>query len=152
MIYSSACAYAIRALSRMVMLRPEQDGNILLDELCEGTDLPRHFVAKIFQTLVREGLLRSSKGRGGGFALAKPASKITLYEIVAVVDGTDQFEQCVVGMAKCSDRQPCPLHDRWKGIRVSIREYLETTTLDTMGHTLTVKLAALEGGPGKGHA
>ena len=143
MIYSSACAYAIRALSRLVMLRPERDRNILLDELCGDTDLPRHFVAKIFQTLVREGLLTSSKGRGGGFALAKAADKITLFDIVAIIDGTDSFDQCVVGMAKCSDHQPCPLHDQWKGIRMSIKAYLESTTLEQMGNSLEVKLAKL---------
>ena len=66
MIYSNACAYAIRAMARLALLRPE--GYILLDELCDNSDLPRHFVAKIFQELVRRGLLISAKGRRGGFA------------------------------------------------------------------------------------
>ena len=43
MIYSNACAYAIRAMTRLAMMRP--DGYVLLDELCEGSDLPQHFVA-----------------------------------------------------------------------------------------------------------
>lgn len=75
MIYSNACAYAIHAMARLASLRP--DGYVLLDELCADSDLPRHFVAKIFQDLVRQGLLKSAKGRGGGFALARKARKIT---------------------------------------------------------------------------
>ena len=138
MIYSNACAYAIRAMSRLAMVRP--DGYVLLDELCEGSDLPRHFVAKIFQELVRKGLLTSAKGRGGGFALARRPSKITLYDIVAVVDGIERLDQCVVGMEKCNDQQPCPQHDQWVSIRNHLSTFLRETTLERMAGTLTKKL------------
>jgi Rrf2 family protein len=137
-IYSNACAYAIRALSRLAMIRP--DGYVLLDELCQGADLPRHFVAKIFQDLVRHGLLTSAKGRGGGFALARPAAEITLYDIVGAVDGVGPLDHCVVGMARCDDEQPCPQHDQWKAIRTQLRRYLQDTTLEKMARTLERKL------------
>jgi Rrf2 family transcriptional regulator, iron-sulfur cluster assembly transcription factor len=142
MIYSSSCGHAIRALTRLAMVRP--DGYALLDELCDGTDLPRQFVAKIFQDLVRHGILTSAKGRGGGFALARPAREITLYDIVMVVDGVHDLEQCVIGMAKCDDHQPCPQHDQWKGIRNTIRKYLNETTLERMANTLDRKLRLLK--------
>lgn len=138
MIYSNACSYAIRAMARLAMLRP--DGYVLLDELCEGTDLPRHFVAKIFQDLVRHGLLTSAKGRGGGFALARKPSEITLFDIVAVVDGVEELDHCVVGMAKCDDQQPCPQHDQWKSIRIQLRKFLVETSLEKMSRTLERKL------------
>lgn len=138
MIYSKACAYAILALTQLSMIRP--DGYVLLEDLCAGQDLPRHFVAKIFQDLVRKGLLRSAKGRGGGFALARPAEQITLYEIVAMIDGVSQFDECIVGMAQCNDETPCPQHDAFKPIRQHIKEFLQTTTLARMSSTLTRKL------------
>ncbi|MAE65471.1 MAG: transcriptional regulator [Phycisphaeraceae bacterium] len=138
MIYSNTCAYAIRALCRLVVMRPA--GYVLLDELCAKTDLPRHFMGKIFQDLVRSGLLTSAKGRGGGFALARKPEKITLYDIVAAVDGTEQFEHCAVGMARCHDRQPCPEHDRFVALRNHIRDYLASTTLAQSGDTLRKKL------------
>lgn len=139
MIYSNACAYAIRAMCRLAMLRP--DGYVLLDELCDGSDLPRHFVAKIFQDLVRKGLLASAKGRGGGFALARSAKKITLYDIVAVIDGVEQLDHCVVGMSQCDDDQPCPQHDAWQPIRSQLKTYLMQTTLEKMAETLKDKMA-----------
>jgi len=138
MIYSNACAYAIRAMTRLAMLRP--DGYVLLDELCDGTDLPRHFVAKIFQDLVRKGMLTSAKGRGGGFALASPAKKITLYDIVALIDGIESLDACVVGMVMCNDEQPCPQHDTWKPIRSELKKFLLSTTLDMMADTLSKKM------------
>lgn len=143
MIYSNACAYAIRAMSQLAMMRP--DGYVLLDELCEGTDLPRHFVAKIFQDLVRHGMLTSAKGRGGGFALAHRPEKITLFDIVRAVDGVASLDQCVVGMDRCDDRQPCPQHDQWKSVRSHIRSFMLETTLDKMANTLDRKLELLGG-------
>ena len=141
MIYSNACAYAIRAMTRLAMLRP--DGYVLLDELCDGTDLPRHFVAKIFQDLVRKGMLTSAKGRGGGFALASPANKITLYDIVGMIDGVESLDACVVGLARCSDEQPCPQHDQWKPIRSELKKFLLSTTLDMMAETLNAKMTLI---------
>ena len=138
MLYSNACAYAIRALTRLALLRP--NGYALLDELCDQSDLPRHFVAKIFQDLVRKGLLVSAKGRGGGFALARRPNAITLHDIVAEVDGVEWLSNCVVGMARCDDTQPCPQHDQWKPIRENLRQYFQQTTLEQMAETLKTKL------------
>ena len=118
------------------------DRNVLIDEICDGTDLPKHFVAKILQQLVRDGLLTSTKGRGGGFALARTPEKITLFEIVAAVDGDQQFDQCAVGLAKCDDDQPCPMHDKWSKVRDRIEKLLRTTTLKQMSETLAQKLRA----------
>ena len=134
MIYSNACGYAIQALAQLAMIRP--DGYVLLDDLCKDNDLPRHFVAKIFQDLVRKGLLVSAKGRGGGFALSKPPAKITLYDIVSVIDGVNQFDQCVVGMAICNNDQLCPQHDEVQSIREHIKQFLMTTTLERMSSSL----------------
>src|SRR4051794_6209194 len=91
--------------------------SILLEQLVAGTDLPRDFVAKLFQRLVKGGLLRSAKGRGGGFALPRPAHQITLMQIIEVMEGPQCFDRCVVGLEKCSDTMPCPQHDLYKPIR-----------------------------------
>jgi len=138
MIYSNACAYAIRAMARLALLRP--DGYILLDEICEGGDLPRHFVAKIFQDLVRNGLLTSAKGRGGGFALARKPAKVSLLDIVAVVDGTEWLDACMVGMAQCDEKQPCAMHDHWQPLRQELKDFLERTTLADMSTSLRNKI------------
>jgi Rrf2 family protein len=112
---------------------------MLLDELCEGGDLPRHFVAKIFQDLVRQGLLTSAKGRGGGFALARKPEKICLLDIVTVVDGTDSLDECMVGMAECDEKQPCAMHDHFRPLRQEVRRFLEKTTLADMSQSLRSK-------------
>ena len=138
MIYSSACAHAIRAVSHLVAARPTR--YMLIDEICDQAGISRHFVAKIFQQLVRSKLLISAKGPGGGFALSRGAEDILLLEIVDAIDGTAQFDQCVVGMAECDDRQPCPLHDEFKDLRVHMKRFLANTSLAQMSDTLSKKL------------
>jgi Rrf2 family protein len=122
----------------LAALRP--DGYVLLEEICADEALPRHFVAKILQDLVRKGLLISARGRGGGFALAYPPRQITLYDVVERIDGTEWLDECIVGMAQCDNEQPCPLHDQWKAMRERMYEFLTTTTLEQMSWTLQRKL------------
>lgn len=138
MMYSTTCSYAIRAMCRLTVIRP--DGYVRVAEVCEGSDLPAYFVAKIFRDLVRSGLLTSAKGRGGGFALARRPKEIKLYDIVEAIDGVRQYTQCVVGLAKCDDKQPCPQHEQFKPVRKQILGYLTGTSLDQMSEALAKKL------------
>ncbi len=128
MRYSASAAYAIQAMVRLTVMTGGQ-GRILMKELCDGTRLPRPFVAKIFQSLVRRGLLTSAKGRGGGFALARPADRISLHEIITAVDGTADLPECASGLAGCHNRVRCDVHKEWAAIREEVRDFLQSTTL-----------------------
>src|SRR5215204_6277964 len=140
MIFSSPTEYAIRGLSEMAIRGDEQ--RVMLDELVAGTNLPRDFMAKVFQRLVHAGLLRSSKGRGGGFTLARPAHQITMMQIVEAIEGPQLLDRCVVGLEKCHDHMPCPQHDLYKPIRQRLKDYLHTTTLADLAASLKVKLTS----------
>ena len=138
MIFSSTTEYAIRGMSELACRAPE-NGSMLMAQLVKGTDLPRDFLAKIFQRLVKAGLLRSAKGRGGGFTLARPAYDITLMQIVTAIEGPQMFDQCVVGLEKCTDVMPCPQHDLYKPIRQRLKDYMNTTTLADLASSLKSK-------------
>jgi Rrf2 family transcriptional regulator, iron-sulfur cluster assembly transcription factor len=139
MIFSSSTEYAIRGLSELAARNAS--GPVMLDELVGGTGLPRDFLAKIFQKLVRAGVLRSAKGRGGGFALARPQHEITLMEIVQALEGEQALDGCVIGLARCNDQMPCAQHDLYKPIRQRLKDYLRTTTLADMAASLRTKQA-----------
>lgn len=141
MMYSTTCSYSIRALCRLTIIHP--DGYVRIQDICEGSALPSHFIAKIFRDLVRAGLLVSAKGRGGGYALARPAKDIRLYDIVEAIDGVDSYQQCVVGLAQCNDKQPCPQHEQFKAIRQRMLSFLNSTTLADMSKALNKKLDLL---------
>jgi Rrf2 family protein len=127
MIYSSACEYAIRGLAYLA--RQPLGQLYLLNDIAASEGLPYHFMGKIFQNLVRAGLLRSVKGPGGGFGLAAPPEEISLYQIKEAIDGTTDLNRCAVGLDRCDDQTPCPMHDTFKPLRGLIREYLKSTTL-----------------------
>lgn len=137
MIFSNPTEYALRGLSELA-IRGE-DKPVMLDELVTGTDLPRDFLAKVFQKLVRGGVLKSAKGRGGGFRLARPAHEITLIHVVEAIDGPQTLDQCVVGLERCNDQMPCPQHDLYKPIRQRLKDYLTTTTLADLAASLKAK-------------
>jgi Rrf2 family iron-sulfur cluster assembly transcriptional regulator len=140
MIFSTPCEYAIRGLSELAS-RADFGESIMLDDVVAGTELPRDFMAKLFQKLVRAGILRSTKGRGGGFALARRAEEITLMDLCEAIDGPQLFDGCVVGMERCTDEMPCPQHDLYKPIRLRLREYLTSTTLADLVASLKSKQA-----------
>jgi len=137
MIFSSSTEYAIRGLSELAARHAE--GPVMLDDLVAGTDLPRDFLAKVFQKLVHGEVLRSAKGRGGGFCLARPAEEIALISIVEAIDGPQPLDRCVVGLEKCSDQMPCPQHDLYKPIRRRLRDYMMMTTLADLAAALRAK-------------
>lgn len=139
MIYSSACEYAIRATTYLAT-RHDTDELVKLKDISEAEDIPAPFLSSILQRLVTVGILRSARGPTGGYALVAPPSEVNLMDIKESVDGTAELDACAVGLGRCSDEMPCPLHDSWKPIREQIRTYLQTTTLAQMADAMASKV------------
>ena len=148
MLYSTACGYAIRALTHLAGQPTE--GFRQLRDIARAEAIPAAFLGKILQDLVRGGLLSSSKGPGGGYALARRAAAITLLAVTDVIDGTADLEGCASGLGRCSDDMPCPQHERFKPLRVAIKRYLATTTVADMAQALAEKRALLARTRGRG--
>src|SRR4051794_7396080 len=139
MLFTKPTEYVIRGMSELACRSPEK--LLMLDALINGTDLPRDFLAKLFQRLVKAGLLRSSKGRNGGFTLGRPAHEITLMQIVETIEGPQPLDGCVIGLSQCNDQMPCSQHDNYKPIRQRLKDYLNTTTLADLASSLRSKTA-----------
>lgn len=146
MIHSSACEYAIRAMTYMASV--PVGTRMLARNVAAHERIPAPFLGKVFQTLVRADLLESSKGPGGGFSIARDPTTITLFDIYSAIDGTTYLDGCAVGLARCSDETPCPLHERWKPVRERIRTYLQSTNLIDMAEATRKKRELLERGAG----
>jgi Rrf2 family protein len=147
MLWSSACEYAIRATTH---LAATPGALVQLKDIAAAEGIPAPFAAKILQSLVRAGVLRSVKGPGGGYGLARPAAEITSLDIKAATEGTRDLEACVAGLERCSDDVPCALHDAFKPVRRAIRAYLETTTIADLSGALTRKRAQLSAATASG--
>ena len=112
----------------MAYLAGHPEGHVAsLHEIGEAQDIPESFLAKILQSLVRAGLAVSQRGAHGGFALARPASEITMQQVIEAVDGPTDDGRCVVAGGPCDGRHPCTLHAAWGAARASLMSILAAT-------------------------
>lgn len=129
---SNTCKYAIRAVIYLA-INQGGDKRIGIKEISKELDIPTPFLGKILQTLAKHKLLVSTKGPNGGFAIAKNSSEIRLLDIVEIIDGTDVFTNCLIGMHSCqsnaSEGKKCPVHDRFHTIRTQLYDLFKNETI-----------------------
>ncbi len=124
---STACKDAIRAM--IYIAKNHRDDYISINEIAKELNLSFYFLSKILQKLVKGELLKSYRGPNGGVKLAKPAEEIRIIDIIEIIDGTKFFSECILGLEKCSDDNPCPIHYMWADKRDEIQKMFENTTL-----------------------
>ena len=106
---SNACKYAIRSV---LYLAINSDGSIKIGvkKIAEDLETPQPFLAKLLQQLTRSGIISSSKGPTGGFYLSNENKENTVWDVIKSIDNTHKFDNCFLGLAKCDDENPCPVH------------------------------------------
>jgi Rrf2 family iron-sulfur cluster assembly transcriptional regulator len=129
-LFSRQCEYALQAVLYLA-LKPE-GVKISIRDLTKRIQIPHHFLAKILQQLVYKGLLVSQKGPTGGFALARPAKAITLFNIVEAVDGVGFTTNCILGFPECSGKNPCAVHETWGTMRDELKAVFMNKNLAQM--------------------
>jgi len=93
---------------------------------------PESFTAKILQDIVRRGIISSVKGPKGGFYFSKDLKDITIYDVVLAIDGDEVFKKCGLGLSECNAKQPCPLHDKFEGIRSDLLKMCKNNNLNDL--------------------
>ncbi|MCC7054960.1 MAG: Rrf2 family transcriptional regulator [Gemmatimonadaceae bacterium] len=91
--------------------------------------VPANYRSKILNQLTRAGLLESTRGRTGGFRLARAAAQIRLAEVVAPFEPPGSTRTCILGRARCQDSVPCAAHRGWRELGRARDEYLRGTTV-----------------------
>ena len=124
---SKSCEYGLRATFYLASL--DEEGYVSTRSISEDLDISFPFLTKIFQQLNDAGLLASRRGPNGGVTLTKPGNDVALYDIVVSLDGDDLFEECVLGLPRCGDAEPCLLHEQWSDERNRVEHMFRTTTL-----------------------
>jgi Rrf2 family protein len=126
--------YAVIGL--LYLARQSQGRTVMLDEICEAERIPKSFLAKIFQSLVRGGFVRSHRGAGGGFSLSRPAAEINLLQIFQCVEGDFALQKCVGEEPECVvslDRLTnCILCSVFSEAQSRVNEVFSRTTLQSL--------------------
>ncbi len=125
---SKTCEYALRAM--IYIAKQSRDGSMInIKEIAGQINSPELFIAKILQGLSKQGFLQSSKGRYGGFYISDEEAKYSLADIITAIDGDKMFQGCGLGLAFCSETNPCPIHNTYKKARDQLHEIYGKTTL-----------------------
>ena len=129
MILSPPTQHALRAL---IYLARHGDGALVHSRAIASSEaIPGAFLAKILHRLCGRGLLRSVMGPGGGYALARPARDISVYDIAAAFDDAQELGRtCLLGFSECSDQDGCALHTRWQRFRQELSQWMTSLTLE----------------------
>jgi len=125
---SRTTIYALRAMKYLSHL--DSDKPVLSSTIAAEMQIPHNFLSKILNRLTQAGLVLSTRGRGGGVTLSRPASKILLYEVVHLFMKIDDFNLCLLGGNVCNGS--CGLHLRWRIISEQFEKMLNETTVDEL--------------------
>ena len=107
-------------------------------EIAAEINSPQAFTAKILQALVKHKVINSVKGAYGGFEIDKNnISNVKLAQIVNAIDGDSIYSRCGLGLETCDENHPCPVHDKFKGVRDELKHMLEDTNLEELALNIT---------------
>ena len=93
-------------------------------DIADAYHIPLQLLAKILQTLTRAGLLVSHAGTNGGYALARPASEITAFEVIRAIDGPLFITSCITIHGTCDLAGHCTIKEPLRKVNDSIKELL----------------------------
>lgn len=125
---SRAGEYGVLGLLHLARHAPNR--TVMIEEVARKENIPRSFLAKIFQQLVRAGLIRSYRGASGGFALLKSSDAITVLEIIEAIEGKLAFQRCGLDeVDKCERVGGCALCGLYEQAQDRVKEVFARTTL-----------------------
>lgn len=130
---SKKSKYAINAL--LYIARKEGTGHpVMTSEIAENENIPFKFLEAILRDLKNVGILRSQRGRGGGYFLNQPAEDISLAKVMRLFDGPIALLPCVSlnyyrGCEECKDEANCAIRTVFLEIRINTLKTLNDNTL-----------------------
>lgn len=124
---SDTAEYALRAV--LYIAQHGAEAPVRAEEVSSALGVPRNYLSKTLHVLAREGILASTRGPRGGFQLGSDPDELHLYAVVAPFDRLQPGRSCILGRPQCNDRNPCPAHERWKGISDRVSTFFRSTTV-----------------------
>ena len=126
---SLGATYAIYGLQ---YLARKYDEVVPVKEIAKNFQFPEKHMAKIFQNLVKAGLLLSERGIGGGFRLAKKPEKINLIDIIVAVDGPIIAKGCFLNQTDCKKLHICKTAKLIQDAQLKLIDTFEKITLEQL--------------------
>ncbi len=125
--------YAARLVLHLAALG--EDAQVKISEVAEERRLPVAFVRRLTGRLIRANILAATRGAGGGIRLARPASEISLLDVVEAMEGGVALNLCVHGGGGCPLSGQCPIQCVWNTVNRQLRESLAAARFDQMARS-----------------
>ena len=127
-MFSKATEYALRA-TIFIAQKSTAEKKLGIAEIAKAIDSPQSFTAKILQSLTRHNVISAVRGPNGGFYIADKAKKLPVRAVLQAMGEDEVLEKCVLGLKKCSETQPCPMHQQYKSIKQQLIKLFVTKTI-----------------------
>jgi Rrf2 family protein len=122
---SQTVEYALRAVVYLASQAPEPRTT---DQIATATRVPKAYLSKVLQGLVRAQVVHSQRGIGGGMSLVKAPADLTILEVVDAVEPVGRIRTCPLGLESHGVRL-CPLHRRLDDALAMVEDAFRRTTL-----------------------
>jgi Rrf2 family protein len=129
MLITRETDYAVRTV---LFLTREKDRTASVTEVADAMQIPKSFLAKVLQRLVRGHILTSMRGVNGGFRLARKPSEISLLDVMEAVQGPTGINICAIDDKRCPMSVTCVVHPVWVEVRQDVEKKLKRQTFDKL--------------------
>jgi Rrf2 family transcriptional regulator, nitric oxide-sensitive transcriptional repressor len=135
-MFSQTAEYALRAV---VCIAGQKGRSVTTHEIADATRVPPDYLSKVLQALGRGGLVLAQRGKHGGYALARPAQRVSILEVVNAVDPFRRIRSCPLGLPG-HGLKLCGLHRRMDDAVRHVEETLASASIaDLLAETGSVR-------------
>ena len=133
--------FAVTAILDLALNESEKP--VTLADISERQSISLSYLEQLFSRMRREGIVKSTRGPGGGYHIAKGYDEITVKSIIIAVDEEIDATQCN-GKENCHEGKRCITHDLWAAINHKILDYLESLTLANLVEAQNIESKAIK--------
>jgi Rrf2 family protein len=125
--------YGVRVILDLATLSPNERTST--HDIADRQSIPAPFLAKIISQLSLSGLVKTHRGAGGGVSLGRPASEISLLNVIEALDGPLRLNRCVIEPSACPRDGHCPVHHIWAAAQQELAALLGDTTFSELAES-----------------
>ena len=124
--------YAVSALTELSYM--QSSGPVSLSDISQNQNIEITYLEQIFRKLRIAGIVKSIRGRNGGYLYAKDPANISIKEVMHAVDEVLDATKCN-GTSACHNGKKCSTHDLWHELNVLVDDYLDKITINNLVET-----------------
>jgi Rrf2 family protein len=119
--------YAVRAMLALAV--SDVEPWLSANRISTSMVIPERFLPRVLRDLARAGLVEARTGRTGGYRLRRPATSITVFDVISAVEPEDEDRRCIMRGIPCDPNGRCAVHDTFDEARRAMQGRLAATTL-----------------------